>query len=81
LRPPVSRLSVQLPIAYVLYCLRHTYCTDLQRAGVPLNIAKYLMGHNDISVTANIYTHTTDDDINSAAKKINESNKHKTAHK
>lgn len=40
------------------YCLRHTFCTDLQRAGVSLNVAKELMGHSDISVTANIYTHT-----------------------
>ncbi len=39
------------------YCLRHTFCTDLQRAGVPLNVAKELMGHSDVSVTANIYTH------------------------
>lgn len=39
------------------YCLRHTFCTDLQKAGVPLNVAKELMGHSDISVTANIYTH------------------------
>lgn len=39
------------------YCLRHTFCTDLQRAGVPLNVAKELMGHSDISSTANIYTH------------------------
>lgn len=39
------------------YCLRHTFCTDLQKAGVPLNVAKELMGHADISVTANIYTH------------------------
>ncbi len=41
----------------VPYCLRHTFCTDLQRAGVPINLAKDLMGHSDISVTANIYTH------------------------
>lgn len=41
------------------YCLRHTYCTDLQDAGVPINVAKYLMGHSDIKVTANIYTHHT----------------------
>lgn len=41
----------------VPYCLRHTFCTDLQAAGVPINIAKELMGHADISVTANIYTH------------------------
>lgn len=39
------------------YCLRHTYCTDLQKAGVPINIAKELMGHADIQTTANIYTH------------------------
>lgn len=41
----------------VPYCLRHTFCTDLQRAGVPLNVAKDLMGHADIQTTANIYTH------------------------
>lgn len=40
-----------------LYCLRHTFCTDLQKASVPLNIAKELMGHSDIQTTANIYTH------------------------
>lgn len=39
------------------YCLRHTFCTDLQKAGVPINIAKELMGHADIQTTANIYTH------------------------
>ena len=35
------------------YLLRHTFCTDCQAAGVPLNVAKELMGHSDISVTAN----------------------------
>lgn len=39
------------------YCLRHTFCTDLQKAGVPINVAKELMGHSDIQTTANIYTH------------------------
>lgn len=39
------------------YCLRHTFCTDLQNAGVPINVAKELMGHADIQTTANIYTH------------------------
>ena len=56
------------------YCLRHTYCTDLQDAGVPINIARYLMGHSDISVTAKIYTHTTDKAIQSAADLINKAN-------
>lgn len=39
------------------YCLRHTFCTDLQRKEVPINVAKDLMGHSDIQMTANIYTH------------------------
>lgn len=39
------------------YCLRHTFCTDLQNAGVAINVAKDLMGHTDIQTTANIYTH------------------------
>lgn len=53
------------------YCLRHTYCTDLEAAGVPINVAKYLMGHSDITVTANIYTHTSEKTIKAAATKIN----------
>ena len=39
------------------YSLRHTFCTGLQRAGVPINVAKELTGHSGIKVTANIYTH------------------------
>jgi len=56
---------------FVPYCFRHTYCTDLQDAGVPLNVAKYLMGHADVSTTGNIYTHTTEQSIDDAATMIN----------
>ena len=52
------------------YCLRHTYCTDLQAAGVPINVAKELMGHSDISLTARIYTHKSDAAFNRAADLI-----------
>jgi len=55
----------------VPYCLRHTYGTDLQDAGVPINIAKYLMGHSDIAMTANVYTHISEIAIQEAAEKIN----------
>lgn len=56
----------------ILYCLRHTYCTDLQKAGVPINIASYLMGHADIQTTANIYTHTGEEEAAAAAISINQ---------
>ena len=42
----------------VPYCLRHTYCTNLQKQGVDIRTAQYLMWHSDIKLTANIYTHS-----------------------
>ena len=53
------------------YCLRHTYCTDLQAAGVPINVAKELMGHSDIGVTSRIYTHSSAEAKQNAAAKSN----------
>lgn len=53
-----------------LYNLRHTYCTDLQSAGVPINLAKELMGHSDISTTSKIYTHSSEIALINAAKMI-----------
>ena len=55
----------------VPYCLRHTYCTDLQDAGVPINLAKEFMGHSNISITAKIYTHGTALSFNNALSSIN----------
>ena len=43
--------------------LRHTYCSNLRRQGVDLKTAQYLMGHADISTTANIYSHVTEEDV------------------
>ena len=55
----------------VPYCLRHTYGTDCQRAGVPINVIKYLMGHSDISTTSNYYIDTTPDVVASAQSALN----------
>jgi len=52
------------------YLLRHTFCTDCQAAGVPLNVAKELMGHSDISVTAKIYTHMIDEVFEQNRKRL-----------
>jgi integrase len=59
-----------LPDDLDLYCIRHTYCTDLQKAGVPINIARELMGHSSIEVTAQIYTHTGTAEAKGAAQKL-----------
>lgn len=62
------------------YLLRHTFCTDCQAAGVPINVAKELMGHSDISVTAKIYTHMVDEVFEQNRKRLAEftENKFKT---
>lgn len=62
-----NKLIPPYPLADDLcsYCLRHTYCTNLQRRGVDIRTAQKLMGHSDIRMTANIYSHTTIDDISS----------------
>ena len=52
--------------------LRHTFFTDCQAAGVPLNVAKELMGHSDISVTAKIYTHMVDEVFKQNRKRLAE---------
>ena len=56
---------------FVPYCLRHTYCTDLQKKGVDIRVAQYLMGHADIQMTANIYTHIDDSTVLNVAEKLN----------
>ena len=57
---------------FVPYCLRHTYCTDLCKAGVDVRIAQKLMGHATIAITAEIYTHIDLNDIKSAGVKLNQ---------
>lgn len=52
------------------YCLRHTYCSDLCKAGIDIRVAQKLMGHSDISLTANIYTHTDKSMVSDAGAKL-----------
>ena len=46
--------------------LRHSYCSNLYRAGIDLKTAQYLMGHATIQMTANIYTHMEKDDASAS---------------
>ena len=71
-RAEMERISGK-PVAEDLTpdCLRHDYCTRLQEIGVPIDIARRLMGHSSVEVTARIYTHTTDATIETARSMIN----------
>lgn len=36
---------------------RHTYCTNMAKTGISAKTLQYLMGHSDIQITLNVYTH------------------------
>lgn len=68
-----NALVPPLPLAedFTPYCLRHTYCTELCKSAVDVRTAQKLMGHASIEITADIYTHIDDSQIDDAARKIN----------
>ena len=40
----------------------HTYCSNMAKSGINPKTLQYLMGHSDIGVTLNTYTHLGLDD-------------------
>ena len=54
----------------VFHSLRHTFCTNLHRAGVSQREAMELMRHNDPRLTAIIYTDTSLLSLQSAVRKL-----------
>jgi integrase len=53
------------------HALRHTYATKLFEAGVPLKTVQILLGHSDMSITADIYTHVMPKQKTNAVEKLN----------
>ncbi|MBO7424548.1 MAG: tyrosine-type recombinase/integrase [Clostridiales bacterium] len=41
---------------------RHTFCSNMARSGMNPKTLQYIMGHSDITVTMNTYTHVKYDD-------------------
>ena len=53
--------KVQMPNITPHVC-RHTYCSNMAKSGMNPKTLQYLMGHSDISVTLNTYTHVNLED-------------------
>ena len=49
---------------------RHTYCSNMARKGMNPKTLQYLMGHSDISVTLNTYTHLGLDDAKDEMQRL-----------
>ena len=52
---------VQLPQITPHVC-RHTFCTNMAKSGMNPKVLQYIMGHGDISVTLDTYTHIKSED-------------------
>lgn len=52
---------IQMPKVTPHVC-RHTFCSNMAKSGMNPKTLQYIMGHSDISVTLNVYTHVQFDD-------------------
>ena len=61
--------KVQMPNITPHVC-RHTYCSNQAKAGMNPKTLQYLMGHSDIAVTLNVYTHVGLEDAENELRKM-----------
>lgn len=62
---------VQMPNITPHVC-RHTYCSNMAKSGMNPKTLQYLMGHSDISITMNVYTHISFDDVEEELRRMEE---------
>lgn len=59
----------ELPIITPHIC-RHTYCTNMAKAGISPKSLQYLMGHADIATTLGYYTHYKFNDVEKEVREL-----------
>lgn len=62
---------VQMPNITPHIC-RHTYCSNMAKSGMNPKTLQYLMGHSEIGVTLNTYTHLGLEDATDELKRMEE---------
>ena len=60
---------IQMPKVTPHVC-RHTYCSNMAKTGINPKSLQYLMGHADIGVTLNTYTHVRFEDAKEELQKL-----------
>lgn len=61
--------KAQMPKVTPHVC-RHTFCSNMAKSGMNPKTLQYIMGHSDISVTLNTYTHLQFEDALKEMKKV-----------
>lgn len=61
--------KIQMPAVTPHVC-RHTFCSRMAAKRMNPKTLQYIMGHNDISVTLNVYTHLEYEDAAAEMKRV-----------
>lgn len=64
-----SIYKVQMPKVTPHVC-RHTFCSNMAKSGMNPKMLQYIMGHSDISVTLNTYTHLGFEDVQEEMERV-----------
>ena len=57
-----KQLYPDKPLTHITpHVFRHTFCTNMANAGMDIKTLQYVMGHSDVGVTLNVYTHASYD--------------------
>ena len=75
-----SVYKVQMPKVTPHVC-RHTFCSNMAKAGMNIKSLQYIMGHSEVDVTLNVYPHVRYDDMAMEMRKIVETESKKGTHK
>ncbi len=62
---------IQMPKVTPHVC-RHTFCSNMAKSGMNPKTLQDIMGHSDISVTLNVYTHVQFDDAQAELLRVAE---------
>lgn len=67
-----SKKKEYISIKFTLHQLRHTYACILHKAGIDIKQAQIWMGHKDIKILLEIYTHLDEQDNKKSLDKMNQ---------
>ncbi len=66
-----KKLHPDQPLPHITpHVFRHTFCTNMANAGMDIKTLQYAMGHSDVEVTLNVYTHANYDRVAEQMTKI-----------
>ena len=75
-----SIYKVQMPKITPHVC-RHTFCSNMAKSGMNPKTLQYIMGHSDIGVTLNTYTHIGFEDAQEELQRVCDTAKYENGRK